>query len=72
MNIKEDACRFRLMVSRDALDVVQGKWRIPFIISLTFGNKHFGEIQRMIADKSPKMLTQELKALETNKVIPGL
>jgi DNA-binding HxlR family transcriptional regulator len=64
-----DVCEGKLMVARDAIEVIQGKWRIPIIISLTFSNKRFGEIQREIADISPKMLSQELKALETNKII---
>jgi len=67
--IKNDACPFRLRASRDALEIIQGKWRIPIIISLTYGTKRFGEIQRDIGDVSPKMLSQELKALEENKII---
>ncbi len=69
MEHKEELCQFRLMASRDALEVIQGKWRIPIIVSLIYGNKRFGEIQRDIADISPKMLSQELKALEMNKII---
>lgn len=70
MGIKqEELCEGKLMVARDAIEVIQGKWRIPIIISLTYGNKRFGEIQRDIVDISPKMLSQELKALETNKII---
>lgn len=69
MNQKEAVCQQKLMVTRDTLEVIQGKWRIPIIISLTFGDKRFGEIQRDIVDISPKMLSQELKALETNKII---
>jgi DNA-binding HxlR family transcriptional regulator len=69
MSQKEELCQFKLMASRDALDVIQGKWRIPIIISLTYGKKRFGEIQRDIFDISPKMLSQELKALETNRII---
>ena len=57
------------MASRDTLEVIQGKWRIPILISLTHGNKRFGEIQRDIEDISPKMLSQELKSLEVNKII---
>jgi len=57
------------MAARDALEIVQGKWRIPIVISLTFGDKRFGEIQRDIPDISPKMLSQELKALEVNKLL---
>lgn len=69
MKSKEAACQQGLMAARDALEVIQGKWRIPIIISLTYGDKRFGEIQRDIADISPKMLSQELKALEQNKII---
>lgn len=69
MQQKEDLCQYKLMVSRDTMEVIQGKWRIPIIVSLTHGNKRFGEIQRDISDISPKMLSQELKALETNKII---
>lgn len=69
MEQKGQTCQFRLMASRDTLEVIQGKWRIPIIISLTHGNKRFGEIQREITDISPKMLSQELKALEEYKII---
>jgi DNA-binding HxlR family transcriptional regulator len=69
MRSKELACQYELKAARDALEVVQGKWRIPIIISLVYGNKRFGEIQRDISDISPKMLSQELKALEENKII---
>lgn len=69
MNQKSETCQFKLMAARDALYVIQGKWRIPILISLTDGNKRFGEIQREIADISPKMLSQELKVLEENKII---
>jgi DNA-binding HxlR family transcriptional regulator len=69
MNQKNNACQQKLMITRDTMEVIQGKWRIPIILALTFGNKRFGEIQRDIVDISPKMLSQELKALEENKII---
>ena len=69
MNQKDQVCQQKLMASRDCLEVIQGKWRIPIIISLTHGNKRFGDIQRDLINISPKMLSQELKALETNKLI---
>ncbi|MBX3254642.1 MAG: helix-turn-helix transcriptional regulator [Chitinophagaceae bacterium] len=50
------------------MEVLQGKWWIPTIISLTDGDKRFGAMQREIGI-SPKMLSQELKALEENKII---
>lgn len=65
----KEACQAKLRASRDALEVIQGKWRIPIIVSLTYGNKRFGEIRKDIEDISPKMLSQELKELEMNKLI---
>jgi len=67
--IKKGTCQYRLIAGKDAMEVLQGKWRIPIIISLTDGDKRFGEIQREIGNISPKMLSQELKALEENKII---
>lgn len=69
MNQKHVLCQQKLMVTRDALEVIQGKWRLPIVLALTFGNKRFGEIQKDIVDISPKMLSQELKALEENQII---
>lgn len=67
--VRKETCQYKLIAGRDAMEVLQGKWRIPIIISLTDGDKRFGEIQREIGDISPKMLSQELKALEENKII---
>jgi DNA-binding HxlR family transcriptional regulator len=69
MKDEKGTCQFKLKASRDALEVIQGKWRIPIIISLEYGEKRFGEIQRDIPDISPKMLSQELKALEMNGIV---
>lgn len=69
MSQKVVVYRQKLIATRGTLEVIQGKWRVPIIIALTFGNKRFGEIQRDIVDISPKMLSQELKALETAKII---
>lgn len=69
MNQRDSMCQHKLMITRDALEVIQGKWRLPIVLALTFGAKRFGELQREIVDISPKMLSQELKALEENKII---
>jgi DNA-binding HxlR family transcriptional regulator len=62
-------CQYRLMASRDALNVISGKWKIPIIIALTFGDRRFGELLREIDGVSPKMLSKELKDLEESKLI---
>ena len=69
MSQKQENCQHSLMAARDVLELIQGKWRIPIIISLLYGKKRFGEIHRDIPDISPKMLSQELKVLQVNKII---
>ena len=69
MNQKTPSCQQKLRISRDALEVIQGKWRLPIVLALTFGKKRFGELQKDIVDISPKMLSQELKVLEENKIV---
>ncbi len=68
-SLKKATCPTKLIASRDALDAIQGKWRVPIIITLSFGDKRFGEIRKDIEDISPKMLYQELKELERNQLI---
>ena len=54
---------------RDALDVLNGKWKLPILISLTLGNKRFGEIAREIPKITDRMLSKELRELETHGLI---
>jgi DNA-binding HxlR family transcriptional regulator len=66
--VKEECTKMFLPV-RDALDVLNGKWKLLIIISLSFGNKRFGEISKEINGITDKMLSKELKELEINKLI---
>lgn len=54
---------------RDALDVINGKWKLPIIISISFGNERFTDIQKSILGITPKVLAKQLKELEQNKLI---
>ena len=62
-------CTKALLPVNDALDVLSGKWKLPIIISLTFGKKRFKQIQNEIPGITPKMLSKELKDLEMNELI---
>lgn len=62
-------CGSFLLPIKDALDVLNGKWRLLIIGSLTFGNKRFRELARGIPGITDKMLSKELKDLEMNKLI---
>ncbi|SKC87661.1 winged helix-turn-helix transcriptional regulator [Ohtaekwangia koreensis] len=54
---------------RDALDVINGKWKLPIIISVGVGNDRFTDIQESIPGITPKVLAKELKDLEQHKLI---
>ena len=55
---------------RDALDIFSGKWKIPIITALCFYETcGFKELERIIEGITPKMLSKELKYLETNLLI---
>ena len=66
---KTETCPQRLRAASDALDAINGKWKIPILIALSFGNRRFRELSREIQGISPKMLSKELKELENNKLI---
>lgn len=53
----------------DALQVLSGKWKLPILISLSFGNKRFGEIAKDIPKITDRMLSKELRELEMNHLI---
>ena len=53
----------------DAISVLSGKWKLPIIISLQFGNKRFSEIAKDIPKITDRMLSKELRDLEMNKLI---
>ncbi|MCD0472610.1 helix-turn-helix domain-containing protein [Flavobacterium sp. JAS] len=54
---------------RDTLDVINGKWKLPIIISIGFGNSRFTDIQKSISGITPKVIAKELKELEQHKLI---
>ena len=68
MTHDQEQCSKHLMPVRDALDVLNGKWKIPIIIALSYGNIRFKELHRQIGI-SPKMLSKELKDLEGHQLV---
>ena len=67
-HLSNEECSRMLLPVKDALDVLNGKWKLPIIISLTFGSKRFKQIQREIPGITSKMLSKELKELEMNEL----
>src|SRR5688572_719323 len=69
LKLNQPECLAALMPVRDALEVLNGKWKLPIIISLSFGAKRFGHIAKEVHGITDKMLSKELKELEMNKLV---
>jgi DNA-binding HxlR family transcriptional regulator len=64
-----EACISSITAVKDALYVLNGKWKLPLIIALQDGPKRFKDIQRALGEITPKVLSKELKELELNEFI---
>ncbi len=68
-SLDKKACNQNLMAVRDALDVLNTKWKLPIIVALSEGPKRFNELQRTLEGITPKSLSKELKDLEMNEFL---
>ena len=62
-------CTKSLLPVRDALDALNGKWKLQIVISLMFGNKRFTQIAKEIPNITDKMLSKELRDLEAHQLV---
>ena len=62
-------CDLLLLAVQDTLDVMGGKWKLKILIVLFYGDTHFMELKRRVTGIGRKMLSQELKNLESNGLI---
>jgi DNA-binding HxlR family transcriptional regulator len=69
MGKERSQCTKVLQPVRDALDILNGKWKLPIIVALTFGDKRFTEISKEVEGITDRMLSRELRDLEINGLI---
>ncbi|MEM7800837.1 MAG: helix-turn-helix domain-containing protein [Chloroflexota bacterium] len=69
MRKESQECRKFILPVRDVIDLIGGKWKLPIIIALSFGNHRFKELERQLERISPRMLSKELKDLEANGLV---
>lgn len=63
-------CKKNFQAIRDALDVFKGKWKIQIIgVLIHYEKLGFQDLVRSVEGITPKMLSKELKELETNLLI---
>jgi len=51
------------------MDLIGGKWKIKILWHLNTGTKRFSELKRLIPDITQKMLTTQLREMESNNLI---
>ena len=64
-----ETCTKAIIPVRDALDILSGKWKLPIIIALSFGNRRFSHLAKQIPGITDKMLSKELRDLEMNELV---
>lgn len=69
MKSSKEECVEYIRPVRDVLDIINGKWKLPILIALSFGNKRFKELERDVEGITPKMLSKELRDLEQNQLV---
>ena len=52
-----------------ALEVLGGKWKFVILRHLLEGTKRFGELDRALPGITPRMLTRQLRELETDGLV---
>ncbi len=65
---KSCSAQFVLAIN-DTLNVISGKWKLPIIGTLLYGEKRFKELEREVVGITPRMLSKELKDLEMNGIV---
>ncbi|MBF9221970.1 winged helix-turn-helix transcriptional regulator [Hymenobacter ruricola] len=62
-------CAPTMQALRNALLVVNGKWKLQIIVALSTGTRHFRGLERSVPGISTKVLAKELKELEAHQFI---
>lgn len=67
--LSKAGCPKTALSIKDALEALEGKWKLLILFSLSAGPRRFKEISKEVAGITDKMLSKELKHLEQNKLI---
>lgn len=54
---------------QDALYVLNGKWKLYIVRAMAQGHNRFSDLKNALKNITPRMLSKELKELETNHII---
>lgn len=67
--LTKGGCPKTALSIKDALEALEGRWKLLILFSLAAGPKRYREISKEVEGISDKTLSKELKSLETNKLV---
>lgn len=67
--LSKGGCPKTMLSIKDALEAVEGRWKLLILFSLSEKPKRFKEISREVKGITDKTLSKELKNLESNKLV---
>lgn len=66
----QDECNMQFISAlKNALNVINGKWKLAIVATLLKEKRRFNDIERLLPGITPKMISKELKELELNGVV---
>ncbi|MCF6406858.1 helix-turn-helix transcriptional regulator [Chitinophaga filiformis] len=67
--LTREGCPATMLSIKDALEVLEGRWKLLILFSLSSGPKRFKQISKEVGGITDKMLSKELKSLEANQLV---
>ncbi len=67
--LSKGGCPKTMLSIKDALEAVEGRWKLLILFSLSESPKRFTQISKEVEAITDKTLSKELKNLEANKLI---
>ncbi len=67
--LSKSGCPKTMLSIKDALEAVEGRWKLLILFALSQSPKRFKQIAREVNGITDKTLSKELKSLEENKLI---
>jgi DNA-binding HxlR family transcriptional regulator len=69
MKEKDNDIANRIAYIQNTLAAINGKWKLPILMSMYAGKNRFRDIQRNIPKITTRVLSKELKDLEASRLI---
>ena len=67
--LSNGGCPKTMLSIQDALEAVEGRWKLLILFSLSESPKRFTQIRKEVNGITDKTLSKELKSLEANKLV---